>query len=227
MGTFNKTWTSYEMPTLLRDYKIGAALINKFFAKIESNKDDPIRIAEQMKRQTSTSNEFSNIVNRNYLQSQVKHFTEEDADQAKFPFIDLAELKLLTLGSYQIKQAMPYIVEHLKRNEKFLLYKCPQDILKKYFSNLTHSKVEHLGVYLSFMYSRFRKNSKHVVYVLVDFSLIGRNGIIGHTCDCRHGLRVVGCCSHISALISYLGFYRHDKEKIKPVASFMDNFFEH
>lgn len=48
---FNKTWITYDLPYLMTDYKIGAALINKFFKKIESNKEDAIYIAEQMKKQ--------------------------------------------------------------------------------------------------------------------------------------------------------------------------------
>lgn len=224
---FNKTWISYEMPNLMSDFKIGAALINKFFSKIESNRDDAVTIANRMKQQASSPNEFSRIVNRSGFQSDVKKFTEEDADRVEFPILPRDEIKKLTLGNYQINQSLPYIVEHLKRNGKFLIYKCPQNIVENHFKNIANIQVniENAIVYLTYMYSRFRKNSKHAVYVMIDKSMDGRNGIIGHTCDCRHGLRVVGCCSHISSLIAYLGCYRHDKRHIKPVAAFMDNFF--
>lgn len=225
---FNKTWISYEMHNLMDDYKIGAALINKFFKRIESNIEDAEEISTRMKQQLLLPNEFARIVNGSTFQSKVKIFTEENADIVLFPLLQSNEIKQLTLGNYQIKQGLSYIVEHVKKNNgKFLIYKCPKDIILKYFKDLVSSQKNriHLQVYLTYMYSRFSQNSKHVVYVIVDSSLNGRNGIIGHVCDCRHGLRVVGCCSHIAALVSYLGYYRHNKSKIKPVASFMNNFF--
>lgn len=218
---FNKTWISYEMPNLMYDYKIGAALINAFFRKIESNKGNAIKFSHLMKQHASWTNQFGIL-----YQSDVKHFTEDDADIVSFPLFQPDELKELTLGIYQIKQGMSYIIEHLKKNGKFLIYKCPKYIVLKHFKNLaSRQDVEHLQVYLTYMYSRFRKNYKHAIYVLVDSSANGRNGIIGHTCDRRHGLRVVGCCSHISAFISYLGYYRHNRSKIKPIVPFMNDFF--
>lgn len=226
---FNKTWSSYELPSLMKDFKIGAALINKFFKKIESNKKDAVIIANQMKQQVSHSNEFSRVVDRSGFQLNVNKFSEEDADRVAFPILSLDEIKKVTLGNYQINQSLPYIVEHLKLNGKFLIYKCPQDIVKSHFRNMANIlvNIENIRIYLTYMYSRFRKNSKHAVYIIIDISMDGRNGIIGHTCDCRHGLRVVGCCSHISSFVAYLGYYRHNKTNIKPIAAFMDNFFQH
>lgn len=186
------------MPNLMEDNKIGAALINAFYRKIESNEGNAMEFAERMKQQASSPNQFGNIVNRGVFQSDVKKFIEENADTVNFPRFQRNELNELTLGSYQIKLAISYIVEHLKKNGKFLMYTCPHEVVLKHFKDQTNGRkdVKQLRVYLTFMYSRFSNNSKHAVYVMVDSSLTGINGIIGHTCDCKHGLRVVGCCSY-------------------------------
>lgn len=225
---FNKTLTSYEMRHLMDDFKIGAALINAYFCMIESNEGKAENFAQLMKRQMVLENDFSIIINRYSFQSNcVKHFIEKDADNIAFSRLQLDDLKEITLGSYQVKQSSSYIIDHLKRNSKFLLYECPRDIVENCFGKFAkrQENVKHLQVYLTYFFSRFSKNSKHAVYILVDTSLNGKDGIVGHTCDCKHGLRVVGCCSHISALIAYLGYYRHVKDKIKPVSEFMDAFF--
>lgn len=225
---FNKRLSSYEMRYFMDDFKIGAALINAYFCKIESNEGKAEKFAQQMKQQMVLENDFGKIINRYSFQSNsVKQFIEKDADKITFPRLQTDDLHELTLGSYQVKQCSSYVIDHLKRNGKFLVYECPRDIFEKNFRSFVkcQENMKHFQVYLTYMFSRFSKSLKHAVYVLVDTSSNGREGIIGYSCDCKHGLRVVGCCSHVCASIAYLGYYRHAKDKIKPVAAFMDQFF--
>lgn len=74
-----------------------------------------------IKRFKSSSKKKTNW-NSDALQADVKTFTKVNADKIAFFFIQLNELKKLTLCSYQIKQSMPYIVEHLKTNEILFIY---------------------------------------------------------------------------------------------------------
>lgn len=223
---FQKTWITYEMPHLMDDYKIAAALINAFSGKIECNKGNAKQFAERMMQRAPLHNQFAKIVDRAQFQNVIKHFTEEDAETVNFPLFEPDDLKQFTMGSYQIQQAKSYVIEHLKRNGGFKIFKCPALYLNRFFSNLDclPQCAQNTALYMCYMYSRFRKNSKHAVFVLISPSVNGKDGILSYCCDCRHGLRVVGCCSHVAAFISYMGM-RHHRNRFKPVAQFMNNFF--
>lgn len=61
---------------MMDDYRIGAALINRFFNKIESNKDDAEQIARDMIIRNDDLNIFAKIVSGNAFQKHVKNFYE-------------------------------------------------------------------------------------------------------------------------------------------------------
>lgn len=70
----------------------------------------------------------------------MKHFIEEDSNVANFPAFQLNELKEFTMGSYQLKQGMSYISEHLKKNQKFELFECPSHFVSKFFTSLAQTQ---------------------------------------------------------------------------------------
>lgn len=73
------------------------------------------------------------------------------------------------------------------------------------------------------MASRFQSKKKYDSYILADAGKNGPSAIIGYCCECKHGLRTVGCCSHIATTILYLCYARHHGG-IKPVAAHVDFF---
>ena len=47
--------------------------------------------------------------------------------------------------------------------------------------------------------------------------------ITGHYCTCKNGARTLGACSHVTAIIWYLGFARHDENTKYPSTSVLHN----
>lgn len=224
---FNKVWVTIEIPSLMNDYRIEAAIINHYYPKIESNKNDAFEIASQMNNRNKDDNEFGKIINSSSFQTRVKRFERKSPDTIQFPTISKEELKEITLGNYQIKLIAPYLTEHLKKYEELQLFECPGELVNEFFSKLVNrTQTDSLKIYLiNDMSSRFVKREKYRVYLLVDTKQKGSKAIMGYTCSCKHGNRVVGCCGHIIAVIAYLGHYKCDKENIKRVASKMNNYF--
>lgn len=208
------------------DYKIGAALINKYFKSIESNEHDADDIAREMLDRKLDLNKFAKIIQQTQFQSQIKHFVEVNLPGLNLPIFDKDDFRKITLGSYQIKQILPYCVEVLERDGQFFIYSCPNTIIVSYFEKILQEKnVNEPSLLLTKMYSRHSKRRKYSIYVLFDKSKIGSSSIIEYCCECRHGLRKIGCCGHIIAFVAYVTYFHHNPREIKKVASFMNNYF--
>ncbi|CAF1110288.1 unnamed protein product, partial [Brachionus calyciflorus] len=104
----------------------------------------------------------------------------------------------ITFGTYQIKQSLSYLAEHIKTNG---MYK----ILVKKFEDSSCKHNE--KIFYSVIKSRHSSSTKYDVYVKY-ISKVNENNdasnIIGWYCTCRNGSRTVGCCSHITCVIFYL-----------------------
>lgn len=80
---FDRTLITYDLPYAMRDYRIGASLINKFHVTMESNKFDAESIAKNMLLKENRQNEFAVVVNGNQFNQSVKKFEEPvDDDHA-------------------------------------------------------------------------------------------------------------------------------------------------
>lgn len=224
-SVFNQTWNTFDLVHLMHDYRIGAALI-KFFKKIISNKEDANEIAHCMLDNATKENKFSKIINQYTFQRQMKNFVLANISEIRFPQMTLTDLKHISLGTYQIENMASYCSEHIEKNGAFQIYVCLENIVSSYFGELidTHGIDEPIVVYTA-MFSRFRNKQKYNIFVLADKEKRGHKGIHAYTCDCRHGLRTVGCCSHIMSLIGYLGYFRINDGELKKKAAFIDNFF--
>ncbi len=42
------------------------------------------------------------------------------------------------------------------------------------------------------------------------------DSILEYCCQCKNGLRTVGCCAHVMAVLWYLGFARYQAEIPRP-----------
>lgn len=95
------------------EYKIAASLHNMFGTVLSSDHDDMEQIVSEMKRKVQMSNSLEDYVNSNNLNLKRGVFVRiEDASNIGFPQLSMDQLKLLTLGTYQLKQANGYLIEH-------------------------------------------------------------------------------------------------------------------
>ena len=106
-----------------------------------------------------------------------------------FPRLDENELRNITCGVYQLKQATSYIQEHLDGNCKILVHKDDEKLI--------HIKPQNRHV------------STKCYTLWIQYS---ESEITAWYCKCRAGARVVGVCAHIASILWYLGFARHNSE---------------
>ncbi|CAF3025593.1 unnamed protein product [Rotaria sp. Silwood2] len=103
----------------------------------------------------------------------------------------------LNKGSYQIHRATSYIQDHLKEayynpNQLIFYVEMPEG-----FDDLVRTRFQ----------SR-HSNSKSYMSTIQFDNNNTNNPIQGWCCSCTVGLRVVGCCSHVCALLWHLGVNR-------------------
>lgn len=143
-----------------------------------------------------------------------------------FPELTREDLKLISLGTYHINNAVSYYAHHIRDNDnEFLIFICPNDIRDQFVKKLNIDNISsNLNLILAQIDSRFKAGVCHNTVVLYDVTLEGSDSIIGYYCFCQVGSRTVGCCSHSMMIIWYLGYARI-QPKITEPAKYLDNFF--
>jgi hypothetical protein len=163
----------------------------------------------------------------NYWQSWKINFGQDYLDD--FPHLSEEDLRSITLGSYQLRQARSYYAEHIKTDGRYVIEVCkhvgPLSLTSHGFSvgdpMLIRGRIQ----------SRHRSATKYFVYILIDRAIEidedkdGVDSVSGYSCSCPNGLRTVGCCAHIATVLWYLGFARHESEILIP-AEFLNNVCE-
>lgn len=226
-GRLKKKFKLFVLPahnsTLEHDYDsllIAFALLNLFHEPILSDKENE-DIAVLMKSRLNTPNLLKDVVS-NYNLSKVKvpyiDLNYTCLDNAynnlvlEFPQLTLNDLYAVSLGPYQIKNAISYYAQHQKENI-FLVQKFEPNPRNR-ISALDYAK---FGINVSvpvlvkaYMKSRFRSTKSHHIFVLIDKAKTGRDSIIEYYCTCETGSRTVGCCSHVMSIIWYLGYGQYN-----------------
>ncbi len=176
----------------LIDYKIPAALINRFYNHLFSDPDDQVLIDQNMLAKLNQANELKVLVEDLRL-NRKSQFEALDACKIEdFPKLELKEIKThITLGSYQLKQAIGYIGEHIKRG----IYEVR---VSKSIINVAESKILY-----SIIQSRHSNQVSYRVYVKYKPSISTIHSIESWYCTCENGSRTVGCCSHVASVILF------------------------
>jgi hypothetical protein len=73
--------------------------------------------------------------------------------------------------------------------------------------------------------SRHRSSTRYFIYILINRERGGAEAVSGYCCSCPNGLRTVGCCSHITTVLWYLGLGQYLPEILIP-ASYLDDCVE-
>jgi len=118
-------------------------------------------------------------------------------DAALLPsFLQLTQedLKLLTLGTYQLELAKEYANQHLKNKTPYEI-----QIHIEEETNIVRVKIG----------SRMSKRTNQTGGIEFTSFGIGMSSIEGFCCTCKVGARVVGMCSHLCSVIWFLSYARH------------------
>ena len=207
---------------LMKDFKVAAALLNAFHPPI-TNRADAEDILRIINEKMYVDNILGDYVIRNNLNRRRANFQRinvQNNDLRDFPQLTHNELALISLGSYQIKQARSYYGEHIRDNGIYEIEVCHEtdsDLLTE-LSATTDS----LWLLRGRIKSRHISSKTYFTYILVDGSVTGREAIKQYYCNCIVGKRTVGCCCHIMSIIWYLSWARY-QETVIPPAQFLDD----
>lgn len=227
-GRLKQKFKMFAIPahnaTLHHDYDtllIAFSLLNLFHKPILSDKEHE-NVAILMKVRMNVPNLLKNLV-AHYNLSKLKipyidfNYTTLDNDENNsrldFPKLTMDDLYYISLGPYQINNAVSYYAQHQKESiflvQKFE-HKPKHRIPALDYSSFGISITNPLLI-KAYMKSRFRSTKSHHIFVLVDKSKTGRETISEYFCTCETGSRTVGCCSHIMTVIWYLGYAQYNE----------------
>lgn len=206
---FQLTCETYCIPTIMKDYTIAAALINKYMEHKRSDRDD-IQIASSMLARVSMRNIVYNVIQMDKFKQilRKKQYATLLALDI-FPNLTQNDLEGLAFGNYQIKQAKCYAYDHIQANNgRFDVKYFEDDVVNDLFPSLIDQSKD-LAFLMTTLQSRYKSNKKYRTYILINRIGHGIGAIIGYCCACKNGLRTVGCCSHVMTMVYYLGYAQY------------------
>jgi hypothetical protein len=197
-----------SLPHTLEDYKIAGALVNKFFKRLFSDRDDHVKIVENMKLKLNHPNELQDIITKKELHKKSKFLKLDFIEINDFPKLDFEDIKTnITLGTYQLKQALGYLAAN-KKNGKYEI------MINKELAELKKSKIIYAAIQ-----SRHSNSIKYKVYVKYAPKMTGLDSIESWYCTCKNGMRTVGCCSHVASIIYYYSCGKYLSQQADPAGN--------
>lgn len=193
---FSNVWSNLNLPHLQEDLLIAAAILNKYFSRILSDIGMEEEIGKAMLERLDTPNILYGIVKKRNFQKEIKNFVPYQDNV--FPRLEMRDLIMISLGTYQIKLAPTYYAEHMKLcNNEFLVYVCPEEGSSQ-FCNQFYTETNSPRLLCAKMKSRHKSQTSYHTYVLFDAFGAGSSCILSYYCECKTGRRTVGCCAHQS-----------------------------
>jgi hypothetical protein len=188
-------------------------MINKFHKRLISNGDCE-EVADKMLETLNQPNELKQTINKLKLNRSNKYTQLRLAIIEDFPKLEYEDIKNdITLGSYQLNQALSYLIGHLNENGEY-----------EVFINDKIESIKPFKILLSKIESRHVNKCEYNVYIKYLPNESSTKSIAGWFCTCKDGARTVGCCSHIACVIYYLSFGKY-KDNLKKPAEFLNAIF--
>ena len=191
--------TNKVISHIIEDYRIVAAIINCFYVKLFSDRENAHEIGVNMNNKIKQK---KHSMEKYWNDFKDKDFMKIDSNEINdFPRLDINTLKNnITFGSYQLKNSFGYLAEHFDKNGtlNILLKKnCLKD------ENVLSVKIQ----------SRHKEQTKYKIVIVYSPSEDDVSSILGWKCSCSVGNRKVGCCSHIACIIFYLSCGKYGEIK--------------
>lgn len=182
------------LPKIKSYYRIASYLLNRFGKPLVSDTDMNNEIFERMSTKQGEENELAQLVDNKGWYRKKLPFQYFSSNSVKdFPELTETELKVLCTGTYQFGQAICYLGEVL--NEDGTL-------------NMAYVK-EQTSILKVQIQSRHMSKKVYKCFIKYNPQVLGINSIEQYCCECANGLRTVGCCSHVAAVIYYLSYGRY------------------
>ncbi|CAF2061545.1 unnamed protein product [Rotaria magnacalcarata] len=115
-----------------------------------------------------------------------------------FPTLTQEQLQELTLGIFQIKQAISYANEHINEDGSYEI------MISTQTNGFLKAKIQS------------RHSNKKLYHAIVQYN---NRTVLEWCCQCPYGNVTIGTCSHVASILWYLGLARHDTSKLKQLSS--------
>jgi hypothetical protein len=107
---------------MMIDFGIACAILNAYHPGIESDMGDGLEIAETMLARVGERNGLGDMVGTMGLNRKSAFFESIDGSSIDdFPQLTGEDLRLITLGTYQLRMTRSYYAEHIKTNGRLRL----------------------------------------------------------------------------------------------------------
>ncbi|KAK3107904.1 hypothetical protein FSP39_024854 [Pinctada imbricata] len=181
--------------------RLVAALCNKYKVPISvgEHQDDQSLAAKMKFLATQRNNLQERVIREEGLHRNVKAWKKMDASKEcvpNFPKLCEEELRNITVGVYQLKLAKSYTVEHLNDDGDYMI------TINDDISDILRVRIQ----------SRHMTSKTYMLWIEYNHICIK-----SWYCQCKAGARVVGACAHISSVLWYLCFARHNSETVNGV----------
>ena len=197
-----------SLPKIKNYFSIAGALHNMFGKILQSDKGNEKEVIEKITNSLhNDTSEFHVNVESQYLRKVIRHSNLSTNSFPDFPILTENEMKLFCLGSYQMTQAISYLTEHYNGID-FKFKMAPLE------TNILAAKIQ----------SRHVSNKEYKIFIKYDPNSSGIDSITGHYCTCKAGLRTLGCCAHVAAVILYLGHLRYNSAQFHPARKIQNLF---
>ncbi|XP_052090260.1 uncharacterized protein LOC127726916 [Mytilus californianus] len=170
-----------------------SAICNKYRPPLNSgNETEDLLLGTKMLHMSKKKNELMERVSNENLHSRSGRWQKIDGNDSveDFPKLSEDDIRDITLGVYQLKLAKSYTEEHLENDEYYEVMQQGHQLIRVR------------------MASRHTSSKSHNLWITYDDCCIK-----AWYCTCKAGARIVGTCSHISSVIWFLSFYRHQSCK--------------
>lgn len=196
----DKTVDNKSINHSIDEYRIGAALINKYHSRLYSDIDNESLIANTMKKQFYTPNKLETVVD--VINRKRKPFTEVSVESLNdFPKLEFNTIRdNITLGSYQLKQALSY----LNNFDNVELFKGDSKIINPSLT-LIRARIK----------SRHSNANTYNTYIAYKPNINSYKAIDSWYCTCKSGKRTVGTCSHIATVIYKFSYQKDNPNQSK------------
>lgn len=196
---FKHTIEGTYVPKIMRFNRIACAISNKFFPPLTRNKEFHDIVSDVVKGHNVNVNELKCEIEKLGIQRMSARWEKASSTTiVDFPRLTMDDLKLITLGSYQLKMAEKYISQHMRNESEFVIY------VHRENEEIIRSQIQ----------SRFSNSKIHNAWIKYDKNHNGRESIKGLYCTCKVGERTLGCCSHLATVLLYFGYERHQPDRI-------------
>jgi hypothetical protein len=179
------------MKNLPRLLQVALGIINAFSPPLFTETEFHVLVADKVVERLNMCNELMDkVLSTGLDRVRVKWELADEDCVLEFPELSIDDIREITLGPYQVRQASLYNYQHTGGGSSGYRFFVHKDV-----SGLIYIKLQ----------SRHSKGNEYKVWIEFVEHGTGPESILGYYCLCKNGARTLGCCSHVAAVRYTLG----------------------